>query len=490
MRARTGTRLSQTFYWHDYETWGADPHRDRACQFAGLRTDADLNEIDAPLVLYCRPATDLLPHPDACLLTGITPQLAEREGVIEAEFAARILRVLSQPGTCGVGYNSVRFDDEVTRNLLYRNLYDPYAREWRNGNSRWDLIDTLRLAHALRPEGIDWPTHADGTTSFRLEHLTAANGIGHAQAHDALADVRATIAMARRLRQAQPRLFDYALTLRDKRKVRALLEKGEPLLHASSRFASALGCIAPVYPVASHPTNTNGVICFDLRADPAQLLDLPVDEIRFRLFTPAAQLSDGQERIPLKTIHVNRAPVLAPLKTLTAQAAERWRIDPRQVAERAQWIAASAAAIQRRVQDAHQMSETSAETDPDLMLYSGGFFSDADRRAMDAVHRLAPHDLAEHPPAFEDPRLTRMLFRYRARNWPETLTPDERADWDEDRFARLTDPAAGGGIQIDQYEQRLVELTEAHADDPARLQILDSLSDWAEQIFDAGLFQS
>ena len=245
-----------------------------------------------------------------------------------------------------------------------------------------------------------------------------------------------------------------------------------------------------MYPVAPHPTNTNGVICFDLRADPAQLLDLPVDEIRLRLFTPAAQLPDGQERIPLKTIHVNRAPVLAPLKTLTAQTAERWRIDPHQVAERAQWIAASAAEIQRRVQDAHQMPETPAETDPDRMLYSGGFFSDADRRAMDAVHRLAPNELAGHAPTFEDPRLPRMLFRYRARNWPETLTPDERADWDEDRFARLTDPAAGGGIQIDQYEQRLLELTEAHADDPARLQILESLSDWAERIFDAGLFQS
>ena len=490
MRARTGNRLSQTFYWHDYETWGTDPQRDRACQFAGLRTDTDLNEIGEPLVLYCRPATDLLPHPDACLLTGITPQLAEREGLIEAEFAARILSMLSQPGTCGVGYNSIRFDDEVTRNLLYRNLYDPYAREWRNGNSRWDLIDTLRLAYALRPDGIVWPSHDDGTASFKLEHLTAANGIGHAQAHDALADVRATIAMARLLRQAQPRLFDYALTLRDKRQVRALLEKGEPLLHASSRFASALGCIAPVYAVAPHPTNTNGVICFDLRADPAQLLDLPVDEIRRRLFTPAAQLPDGQERIPLKTIHVNRAPTLAPLKTLTAQTAERWRIDPPQVAERARWIAASAAAIRRRVQEAHQMPETPAETDPDLMLYSGGFFSDADRRAMDAVHRLAPNARAVHALSCADPRLPRMLDRYRARNWPETLTPAERAEWDEDRFARLTDPAAGAGIQIAHYEQRLMELTEAHAGDAAKLQILESLADWAERIFDAGLFQS
>ncbi len=477
--------MSPTFYWHDYETWGADPRRDRACQFAGLRTDTDLNEVGDPLVLFCRPATDLLPQPEACLITGITPQLAAREGLVEAEFAARIQAALSAPGTCGVGYNSFRFDDEVTRHLLYRNLYDPYAREWRAGNSRWDLIDTLRLAHALRPEGLEWPTGEDGTISFKLEHLTAANGIGH-EAHDALADVRATLALARRLRPAQPRLFDYALTLRDKRRVRDLLATGEPLLHVSARYPAALGCLAPVFPVAQHPTDSNGVICFDLRADPAQLLDLSIDEIRTRLFTPTAHLPEGVERIPLKTVHVNRAPVLATLKTLTAQTAERWRIDPAQVAARARWIAASAADIQRRVQTVHQLPAGPAETDPDLMLYSGGFFSDRDRRAMDEIHLLSPAELADAPPAFEDPRLPRMLFRYRARNWPETLTDEEREDWDAERLNRLTDPAGGGSIQIDQYEHRLMELAEIHASAPVKRGILDALSGWAEQVLDAG----
>ncbi len=477
--------MAETFYWHDYETWGADPRRDRACQFAGLRTDADLNEVGDPLVIYCRPAADLLPHPDACLLTGITPRLAERKGLIEAEFAAAIQAELSRPATCGVGYNSIRFDDEVTRHLLYRNLRDPYAREWRNGNSRWDLIDTLRLAHALRPEGIEWPTQDDGAASFRLEHLTAANGIGHAQAHDALADVRATIALARLLRRAQPRLFDYALTLRDKSQARALLDKGRPLLHASARFPASLGCIAPVFPVARHPTNGNGVICFDLRADPAQLLDLSVEEIRLRLFTPTSELPAGTERVPLKTVHVNRAPALAPMSTLTPTAAERWRIDPDQAARRARQIAASAGEIERRVQAVHQAADRPGEVDPDLMLYSGGFFSDADRRAMEEVHRSTPAELAEEPPRFEDPRLATLLFRYRARNWPETLSPEEREDWDADRLARLTDPAGGGSIQIDQYEARLAELAEIHAGDPAKIAILESLADWAEQVLDA-----
>jgi exodeoxyribonuclease-1 len=480
--------VAATFYWHDYETWGADPRRDRPCQFAGLRTDAELNPIGSPDAFFCRPAADLLPQPDACLVTGITPQRASDEGLIEAEFAARIESILGMPGTCGVGYNSMRFDDEVTRNLLYRNLRDPYAREWQNGNSRWDLIDTLRLAHALRPEGIEWPTHEDGNVSFRLEHLTGANAIPHAGAHDALADVRATVALARRLRSAQPKLFAYALSLRDKHRVRQLLDQGQPLLHVSSRYPAAQGCIAPVIPVADHPVNANGVVCFDLREDPAVLTDLSVDELRLRLFTRSDELPEGVTRVPLKTVHVNRAPVVAPLGTLTAHAAERWSIDPGCVARHARVVARHAQAIRERVREVHQPREdVTAETDPDLMIYSGGFLSHQDRRALGSLLGETPEGLAQAKPRFDDPRLPEMLFRYRARNWPETLGAEERETWDEFRLTRLTDPSAGGSITIEAYQQRLADLAETHAADPDKLAVLEALSQWGERVMDADL---
>ena len=442
-----------------------------------------------PLVLFCRPALDLLPQPDACLITGITPRIALERGLVEAEFAGAIERELMVPGTCGVGYNSIRFDDEITRHLFYRCLMDPYAREWQGGNSRWDLIDVLRLAHALRPDGLVWPTRDDGTASFKLEALTAANGIPHADAHDALEDVRATIALARLFRQAQPRLFDYALTLRDKKQVRALLAKGEPLIHSSARFPATLGCIAPIFPVAEHPTNGNGIVCLDLRADPAQLLDLSVEELRTRTFTPVAELPQGVERVPLKTVKLNHAPVLAPMKTLTPAAAERWSIDPVRVAERARFIKASAAAIRERVQSVHASDgapERPEDTDPDLMLYSGGFLSDSDRRALERLRRLSPEALGQERLRTADPRLPEMVFRYRARNWPETLTPEEREDWDAWRFVRLTERDGGGSIQLDQYEERLAALAEIHASDPAKLRILEDLSGWAETVMDAG----
>ena len=216
-----------TLYWHDYETFGADPARDRPVQFAGIRTDEDLNVVGKPLEVYCRPAPDFLPHPVACLITGITPQLALQRGLCEAEFIQRIHVELSRSYTCGVGYNSIRFDDEITRYTLYRNFYDAYAREWQHGNSRWDLIDVVRMCYALRPEGINWPLREDGSPSFKLENLTVANGIGHQNAHDALADVEATIALARLIKTHQPRLYDYAYGLRRKHEVTKLLNPGK-----------------------------------------------------------------------------------------------------------------------------------------------------------------------------------------------------------------------------------------------------------------------
>lgn len=476
--------MSKTFYWHDYETWGADPRRDRPAQFAGMRTDEDLNPVGDPLVVFCCPAPDLLPQPDACLITGITPQQAEREGRIEAEFADLIHRELVRSGTCGVGYNSIRFDDEVTRNLLYRNFYDPYAREWQNGNSRWDLIDTLRLAHALRPEGIEWPHREDGGVSFRLQLLTAANGIEHAGAHEALADVRATLDMARLLKSRQPRLFDYALTLRSKRLVADLLDKGGPLLHVSARYPAELGCIAPVLPVARHPVNQNGVICFDLRHSPGPLLKLSAGDIHQRLFSRVEDLPAGVERIPLKTVHTNHCPILAPMKTLTAEAAGRWQIDDAVVARHAHSLR-GAPGLADKVQQVHRLAAFPPVTDPDLMLYSGGFFSDADRREMVRLRGLAPAELAAQEFVFQDPRLPEMLFRYRARNWPQTLTEGEREDWDAYRLQHLTEPEPGAGISVDEYQGRLIELRAESIGDLKRLALLDALEEWAERVMDA-----
>ena len=307
--------MTSSLFWYDYETTGIDPRRDRPLQVAGIRTDENLNEIGEPLNIYCQPSEDILPHPAACLVTGITPSRLAEQGLSEAEFITRIHAELAQPGTCGVGYNSLRFDDEVTRYSLYRNFFDPYAREWQGGNSRWDLIDLVRSAYALRPEGIVWPEE-DGRVTLKLERLTAANGIAHGQAHDALSDVRATIALARLLRSTQPRLYDYLYQLRSKQRVLDQVRLLQPLVHVSGRFAGARHYLALVLPLAWHPRNRNALIVCDLQADPSPLLNLDADTLRSRLYTRREDLAEGELPVPLKQMHINRCPVVAPLSVL------------------------------------------------------------------------------------------------------------------------------------------------------------------------------
>jgi exodeoxyribonuclease-1 len=475
---------THTFLWHDYETFGATPRSDRPAQFAAIRTDAELNEIGDPIMLYCRPASDYLPDPQACLITGILPQQCLEWGVPEHQFAATIRDAFSQPGTIGVGYNTIRFDDEVTRFLFWRNLIDPYAREWQNNCGRWDLLDVVRMTYALRPEGIEWPLRADGKPSFRLEELTRANGLAHESAHDALSDVRATIALARLIRQKQPRLFDFCLELRRKERVAAEMglhlepAQRQPFLHVSGMFPAERGCIALVWPLCQHPTNKNEVLVWDCRYDPSELFALDADAIRLRLFTRASELPEGVTRLPVKSVHLNKSPMLvANLKTLRAELASRWELDLELGRLHAQRAAGGPdmTAVWAQV---FGRSDANGAVDVDEDLY-GGFVSSGDRRKLEALRADAPAALASARPSFEDERLAELLFRYRARNFPETLSDSEAQRWEEHRAARLFD-GAGGARTIEQLFAEIDALSET-ADERAE-EILGSLYDYAEQI--------
>ena len=472
-----------TFLWHDYETFGTDTRRDRPAQFAAIRTDAELNEIGDPLMLYCRPANDYLPDPVSCLITGITPQLCLEKGLPESEFAARIEAEMAQPATIGVGYNTIRFDDEITRFMFWRNLIDPYAREWQNQCGRWDLLDVVRMMRALRPDGVQWPLNDEGQASFRLEHLTKANGLQHDAAHDALSDVRATIALARLIRARQPKLFDYALSLHRKERVIAELrlpasiDQARPFLHVSGMFPAERGCLAVMFPLASHPGNKNEVLAWDLSQDPRELVDLDADSIRLRMFSKAADLPQGVERLPIKSIHLNKSPmVVGNVNTLSAEMAARWGID----------LPAAA----RHAQAARELPDMSAiwsevfkrpaaePLDVDQDLY-GGFVGNEDRRRLNHLRMLSPHELASERAGFDDPRLAELFWRYRARNFPNTLSQQERQRWEAHRQEALVE-GAGGARTFDMLFAQLDELGAEAGERDAGL--LEAVYDYAESI--------
>jgi exodeoxyribonuclease-1 len=474
---------SHTFLWHDYETFGLNPRRDRPAQFAGIRTDAELNEVGEPVMMYCQPARDYLPDPASCLITGITPQQCLARGLPEHAFAAKVEQLLAQPGTIGVGYNTIRFDDEVTRFMFWRNLIDPYAREWQNDCGRWDLLDVVRMAYALRPEGIQWPLKEDGRPSFKLEDLARANGLLHEAAHDALSDVRATIALARLIRNAQPKLFEFCLGLHKKDRVAAELglptspQSAQPFLHVSGMFPPERGCLAIMWPLATHPSNKNEILAWDLAHDPGELASQSAATLRLRLFSKSTELPEGVQRLPLKSVHLNKSPmVVRKLQTLSPAMAAKWGVDMEAAlvnAEKARGLP-DMSAIWPEVFSRPQ--EATPDVDEDLY---GGFVGNADRRRLNQLRGLSPAELAHHRTGFDDDRLTELLFRYRARNFAETLTPEEQQRWEAHRAARLLEGECGAR-HVDAFLAELDALSET-AD--ARAEgILDALHDYAQAI--------
>lgn len=458
--------MPKTFLWHDYETFGRDSARERPVQFASIRTDENLEEIDDGTMIYCRQSPDYLPDPGSCMVHGVLPQTANEKGMSEWRFADTVHRLMATANTCTVGFNSIRFDDEFTRQLLFRNLFDPYSREWRDGNSRWDLIDVVRLCRALRPDGIEWPFDADGKASNKLELLTAANGIEHGDAHDALADVRATIAIARLLKEKQPRLFDYAYNTRNKHWILGTalnLVKREPVLHVSGMYPASVGHLSMVMPLGPHPTNQNGVLVYDLRHDPEDLIELSVDKLKERIFTASKDLPEGTSRIAIKTVHANRCPVLVPVNTLDEKTARHWQLDRNTCLEHRQKLL-SAESVLQKLAEIFTRYDQPKKDDPDLTLYSGNFASGRDKVTMDAMQS----ELSSGKPAdytrykFDDDRLNELCFRLTARNWPETLSSDDQARWKEFCHQRVHN-GQDGFRSLAQYRVLLEEMRASNA---------------------------
>ena len=475
--------MAASILWYDLETFGLDPRHDRIAQFAGLRTDENLEPVADRIVLYNRITPDYLPSPYSCLVHRITPAATLEKGLPEYDFAKAIRTEMLAPGTCVAGYNSIRFDDEFVRNLLYRNLFDPYEREWADGNTRWDVIDLFRATRDLRPDGLSWPDGQDGKPDFRLGSLAAANDIQLVSAHDAFHDIAATVGLARVVRQAQPRLYDWYWKHRTRDSLRPLvnLANREPLVHTAAQYTSERGCTTIVAPVGMVPGRRDGLVAIDLRYDPSPLLDLPVEEIRRRVFSRKAELEEG-ERIPLVDIRLGRCPFLAPLSTMDAKAAYRLGLDPELATQRARSLGREPDLIQKLQAVFAPPPPEAVEPDPEYRIYSGGFFRDEDKDSMAAVHEsiatLGPAEARPHAYAmpFLDERLPQLVRRLFARNWPQTLSAAELARWRSFCASKLLCPRIEGATDLAGFsktvESLLSNLDTQAADKPILLELL------------------
>ncbi|MET1033212.1 MAG: exodeoxyribonuclease I, partial [Candidatus Saccharimonadales bacterium] len=315
--------MAASFFFYDLETSGINARDARIMQFAGRRTDMDLNPIGEPVNLLLKMTDDTLPEPDAILVTGITPQSTMADGLTEAEFLKIFTDEVALPETIFVGFNTVRFDDEFMRCLHYRNFYDPYEWQWQDSRSRWDLLDVVRMTRALRPDGIEWPFDSKGNPTNRLELLTGVNKLDHSHAHDALNDVDATIAIAKLIRSKQQKLFDFLLTMRDKRKAEERVTSGQPFVYSSGKYPGEFQKTTVAYMICQQPKR-QGVFVYDLRHDPTQYKDSTPEQ----LAEAWRWKKDADEpRLPVKSMAFNKCPAIAPMGVLDAASQERLQID-------------------------------------------------------------------------------------------------------------------------------------------------------------------
>lgn len=474
---------ASTILWHDYETFGVNPKVDFPVQFAAIRTNLDLDIIEdkANINWLCKIPLDYLPHPQACLITGITPYFSLNKGLSEPEFANRIFLQMMRPNTCVVGYNSMKFDEEVTRHLLYRNLFPVYEREYKNNNSRWDVIDLVRACYALRPEHINWPVYDDHSPCFKLEELTKANDIGHDAAHDALSDVHATIALTKLIKTHHPKLFDYYWQLRSKHKVNNLLQQFQSniFVYVGGYIPAIHGCCTIIMPVCEHPENQNSILCIDLlrpiavfeKNQQAELKQIVFDSSIERLNKPG-----------LLNIAVNKSPFVAPVKTLSETRARDLCIDVELAIKNYKKLA-DKPFLRSLCQSVFASDQTrKIPSNVDEQLYTSDFPSSADKTLMETVRHAVPEQLAVYSQQFESEHLNRLLFQYRARNYPNLLDESEMKSWQQHIEFRFTQSNKKECLSLDEYFNSIAELSHQYQQHPDKLSILQSLERYAIEL--------
>ena len=467
--------MAQTFFFYDLETSGLNAREDRIMQFAGRRTSMDLTPIGEPYNMLVALSDDTLPNPDALMVTGITPQKTVDEGYSEAQFARILNDEIFTPDTIVVGFNNVRFDDEFIRHLLWRNFYDPYEWCWKDGRSRWDMLDVVRMTRALRSEGISWPLDDAGEPTNRLELITRENGIAHKNAHDAMSDVDALIDVTKLIRNKQPQLFEYLLKMRDKKEVVKLVnvDDKKPFVYSSGRYDKEFAKTTVAFPLAA---GRNGnVVVYDLRYDPIPFIDLSESELAHKVYASwQERQAEDFVKLPAKELQPNRCPAVAPLGVLAhSDGWEKISLDAETIAKHQKNLLAHPEFAEKLRTIFENKPEFTRSPDPEAQLYDG-FLNDRDRLRAEAVRNASERELADFHPNFADKRLPGLLLHYKARNFPKTLSSDEREMWQTWRAARIQ-------AQLPKYMAALQRFA-ASALDPGKEFIVQELQLWAESI--------
>ena len=467
--------MAKTFFFYDLETSGLNARDSRIMQFAGIRTDMDLKQVGEPVNVLVRLNDDTLPSPEAIMVTGITPQQTVSDGLTEAEFSKMLIDTIFTSDTIAVGFNNIRFDDEFVRHLFWRNFYDPYEWSWKEGRSRWDLLDVVRMTRALRPDGIKWPVDEKGIATNRLELIASVNGINHVKAHDALSDVEALISVTKLIRDKQPQLYEFMLKMRDKNEIKKLvnLDYKQPFVYVSGRLDAEYNKATVSFPLTA---GKNGnVIVYDLRYDPTPFVDMTAKELGVKLYASwDERQAEGFVKLPVKELQYNHAPAVAPVGVLSqADGWSKIKLDEATVSKH-KTILLSAPGFAENIRSLYEnREEFKKSADPESQLYDG-FVPDIDKMRIETVRNANEPGLVDFHPNFTDERLEPLLLHYKARNFPKSLSKDEAEIWEKWRSDRIN-------ANLPLFIQSLQKISMATTDENKQF-ILQELQLWAESI--------
>lgn len=398
------------FVFYDLETTGISPEFDQPLQFAAIWTDENFVEKDR-VNIRCRLAPHILPSPQALVVTRVTPdQLTDPKLPSLFEFSQQVAEFTERwAPAIWVGYNTMKFDEEVLRQTFYQNLSpNIYATQF-NGNTRFDILPAVYAAYVREPDLLVWPTDDTGRRSFKLDRLAPANGFNAHNAHDALGDVEATIHIARLISKRSPALWAELLDNAHKARVQAKLESFRPY-ELVTRFGggeprSYVGCFCGY----SHGNSAQAAF-FDLdAANPAEFLNVS-DETLFAAVNATPKIIRG--------VSTNKAPALL---EHTAPNAEHLR--------RA-GVIAEAPDFRRRVgaaMAARFVEDPDAPPKPVERQIYWAFYSNADKQLLHEFQRETWPRRQEIVASLSDPRLRQLGRRLVAFHSPELLSAEELA---------------------------------------------------------------
>ena len=474
-------RINRLLTW-DTETTGLSPATDQVIQVAGMAVDKDLNYIKGDqIVLDIKLRLDVVPNPYAFATHGISILGLIENGITEFEAAGHLKQWFrAEKNTMITGYNTRKFDDEVARNLFFRTMLDCYDHEWADGNSRSDIMQLTMLAYALRPEVINWPVKPDGGISMKLGDMARENGIDLTHAHDARFDCIATVELMRKLKAGNEKLWDYFLQLSDKKFVAAKLNARQPLVIVDRYIPRELGSVSMMLPVIEDKLQAGKMHCIDLREDPSEILRLSAEELRRRIFTPMAELKEGESIKSVRSMASNQAPLIADPLVFKGRGdlIERAGLDLAQCQKHAEMIAADPE-FRARLQQA-MVSEFPLPTDIYQGIYSSGMIFDGEKNLrgrqrvltvegpgqviLPAIVKVDPYELCKQQ-SKDRLRLFELALRAKWANFTDevlamkTFTAPELKEW-VDHLERtwFGEPKGKQQINIDSYKLTLSEV--------------------------------